>query len=59
MKLDIEKFNAQYDLLKCKYSAIRTTDFGYDNEHISIGATLKDLAKKWLAFQIERMRRNL
>ena len=52
MKLDIEKFNAQYEPIevfefKLAHDRFLIID---DNELYHIGASLKDLAKKWFAF---------
>ena len=52
MKLDIEKFNAQYEPVEVKiFSKSHDRFLIIDNETIyHIGASLKDLAKKWFAF---------
>lgn len=52
MKLDIEKFNAQYEPVEVKiFSKSHDRFLIIDNETVyHIGASLKDLAKKWFAF---------
>ena len=52
MKLDIEKFNAQYEPVEVKiFSKSHDRFLVIDNETVyHIGASLKDLAKKWFAF---------
>ena len=52
MKLDIEKFNAQYEPVKVMiFSKSHDRFLIIDNETVyHIGASLKDLAKKWFAF---------
>jgi predicted XRE-type DNA-binding protein len=52
MKLDIEKFNAQYDpIVLCEFAKSHDRFLIIDNETVyHIGASLKDLAKKWFAF---------
>jgi hypothetical protein len=52
MKLDIEKFNAQYEPVEVMiFSKSHDRFLIIDNETVyHIGASLKDLAKKWFAF---------
>ena len=52
LKKDIEKFNAQYEPVKVKiFSKSHDRFLIIDNETVyHIGASLKDLAKKWFAF---------
>ena len=52
MKLDIEKYNAQYEPVEVKiFSKSHDRFLIIDNETVyHIGASLKDLAKKWFAF---------
>ena len=52
MKLDIEKFNAQYEPIEVMiFSKSHDRFLIIDNETVyHIGASLKDLAKKWFAF---------
>ena len=52
MKLDIEKFNAQYEpVVLCEFAKSHDRFLIIDNETVyHIGASLKDLAKKWFAF---------
>lgn len=52
LKLDIDKFNAQYEPVEVKIFAKSHDRFLIlDNEKVyHIGASLKDLAKKWFAF---------
>ena len=52
MKLDIEKFNAQYEPVEVMIFSKSHDRFQIiDNETVyHIGASLKDLAKKWFAF---------
>ena len=52
MKKDIEKFNAQYEPVEVKiFSKSHDRFLIIDNETVyHIGASLKDLAKKWFAF---------
>ena len=52
MKLDIEKFNAQYEpIVLCEFTKSHDRFLIIDNETVyHIGASLKDLAKKWFAF---------
>jgi len=52
LKLDIEKFNAQYPKIEIKtYKQSHDRFLIIDNETVyHIGASLKDLGKKWFAF---------
>jgi len=52
LQLDIDKFNAQYELIEVKVFAKSHDRFLIiDNKTVyHIGASLKDLAKKWFAF---------
>jgi hypothetical protein len=52
LSLDIEKFNAQYEPLEVKvFKKSHDRFLIIDNETVyHIGASLKDLAKKWFAF---------
>ena len=52
LKKDIEKFNAQYEPVEVKiFSKSHDRFLIIDNETVyHIGASLKDLAKKWFAF---------
>lgn len=52
LKKDIEKFNAQYEPVEVKiFSKSHDRFLVIDNETVyHIGASLKDLAKKWFAF---------
>ncbi len=52
MKKDIEKFNAQYEPVEVKiFRKSHDRFLIIDNETVyHIGASLKDLAKKWFAF---------
>ncbi len=52
LQLDIDKFNAQYEPIKVKVFVKSHDRFLIlDNETVyHIGASLKDLAKKWFAF---------
>lgn len=52
LKLDIEKFNAQYPKIEIKtYKQSHDRFFIIDTETVyQIGASLKDLGKKWFAF---------
>jgi hypothetical protein len=50
--LDIDKFNAQYEPIEVKvFTKSHDRFLIIDNETVyHIGASLKDLAKKWFAF---------
>ena len=52
LKLDLEKYNAQYKPIKIKIFRKAHDRFLIidDNEIYHIGASLKDLGKKWFAF---------
>ena len=51
LKLDIIKYNAQYKNLELKYFDLSHDRFLIvDDEIYHIGASLKDLGKKWFAF---------
>lgn len=52
LQLDINKFNAQYEPVEVKiFAKSHDRFFILDNEKVyHIGASLKDLAKKWFAF---------
>ena len=52
MKLDIEKFNAQYEpIVLSEFAKSHDRFLIIDNDTVyHIGASLKDLAKKWFAF---------
>ena len=51
LKLDIDKYNSQYNNLKVKTSNKYHDRFLIiDNQTYHIGASLKDLGKKWFAF---------
>ncbi len=52
LKKDIEKFNAQYEPVEVKiFTKSHDRFLIIDNETVyHIGASLKDLAKKWFAF---------
>lgn len=52
LRLDVEKFNAQYESIEIKvFTKSHDRFLIIDNEAIyHIGASLKDLAKKWFAF---------
>lgn len=52
LKKDIEKFNAQYEPVKVKIFSKSHDRFLiiYNETVYHIGASLKDLAKKWFAF---------
>ncbi len=51
LKLDVNKYNSQYDNLELKKFDLSHDRFLIiDNEIYHIGASLKDLGKKWFAF---------
>jgi len=52
LQLDIDKFNAQYEPVEVKvFTKSHDRFLIIDNETVyHIGASLKDLAKKWFAF---------
>ena len=53
LKLDIEKYNAQYPQVEVKtFNKAHDRFMIIDNEVYLIGASIKDLGKKWFGFTL-------